>query len=151
LAIVLALYEEMKRTFKTGNNQQHLDIWLLAIRIAIAAFMLTHGLPKFLNLMHGNYAFADPIGIGEKASLLLVVFAEVICSTFILIGLGTRLATIPLIITMLIAAVIVHGNDPFAKKELALLYLLVFISLLILGSGRYSIDFLLTDKSKTII
>jgi len=73
-------------------------------------------------------------------SLGLAVFAEVICSILILIGFKTRLATLPLIITMLVAVLVVHFSDPFAIMEKALLYLLLYIILLFGGSGKYSVD-----------
>lgn len=136
----------MKRTFQTEFNSGKLDTWLLLLRILVAAFMLTHGLPKFYKLMSGDFAFADPIGLGESTTLFLAVFAEVICSTFILVGLGTRIATLPLIATMLVAAFISNWNDPFGKKELPLLYLFIYVTLLILGSGKYSLDYLLSRR-----
>lgn len=137
----------MKRTFKTGFKQNHLDVWLLLVRAIVAGFMLTHGLPKFYKLMAGGeIQFREIFGMSAALSLSLAVFAEVICSTFIFIGLATRLASIPLIITMLVAAFIAHGSDPFNKKELPLLYCAIYILLLILGAGRYSLDHLLTKQ-----
>jgi hypothetical protein len=53
---------------------------------------------------------------------------------------ASRLAVIPLIITMLLAGFIVHAPDPYVKKELAFLYLLPFIFLFLSGAGRYSLD-----------
>ena len=41
---------------------------------------------------------------------------------------------------MLVAAFIVHGADPFAKKEKALLYAICFLVIAITGAGKYSID-----------
>ena len=134
----------MKRSFDTTFSQNKLDLWLLLLRALVTAFMLTHGLPKFYRLMTGNFEFSDPLGIGEPATLILAVFAEVVCSTLIFIGLGTRIAAVPLIATMLVAAFISNWNDPFGKKELPLLYLFIYVTLLILGSGRYSLDFVLT-------
>lgn len=137
----------MRWVLKTGFRQQYLDLWLLLLRVLVAAFMLTHGLPKFYRLMEGGeIQFPDPIGLGSVTSLVLTVFAELICSTFVFIGFATRLAAVPLIINLSVAAFIVHANDPFAKKELALLYLCAFVTLLIAGSGRYSVDFLLRKK-----
>jgi putative oxidoreductase len=137
----------MRRTLKTGFSQQHLDLWLLLLRVSVAAFMFAHGLPKLYKLVAGgDIQFRDVFGLGPAVSLGLAVFAEVICSTFILVGLGTRLAAVPLIVTMLVAAFIAHGDDPFGKKELSLLYLFIYITVLILGSGKYSIDFLLSSK-----
>jgi putative oxidoreductase len=135
----------MKRTLKTGFNIDHLDAWLLLLRILVATFMFTHGLPKFFKLMAGGeIQFREVFGMSAAFSLTLAVFAEVVCSTFVLIGLATRVATIPLIVTMLTAAFVAHGNDPFAKKELPLLYLFIYITITILGAGKYSIDYLLT-------
>ena len=130
----------MKQLFSTSYSQSALHIWLLILRIGVASLMLVHGLPKISKLFSDDIQFADPLGIGMLASLALAAFAEVVCSILILFGAATRLATIPLIITMSVAAFIVHQNDPFSKKEVPLLYLLIFISILILGSGKYAVD-----------
>ena len=118
------------------------DVIILILRLSIAALMLTHGLPKLSKLLAGGeIQFADPIGLGSKLSLVLVVFSEVVCSAFIAIGYKTKLATLPLIFTMLVAAFIIHINDGIYKQEKAILYILVYLSLLITGSGRFSIDY----------
>jgi putative oxidoreductase len=41
---------------------------------------------------------------------------------------------------MLVAAFVVHGDDPWSKKELALLYAIPFLTLGLTGPGRFSID-----------
>jgi putative oxidoreductase len=102
--------------------------------------MLTHGLPKFQNLISGNFEFGDPIGIGAAPSLFLAVIGEFICPILVIIGFKTRWATVPTIITMLVAVLIVHGADPFNVKEKAVLFLIAFVSVLILGPGKYSLD-----------
>ena len=118
------------------------DVIILILRLSIAALMLTHGLPKLSKLLAGGeIQFADPIGLGSNLSLVLVVFSEVVCSAFIAIGYKTKLATLPLIFTMLVAAFIIHINDGIYKQEKAILYILVYLSLLITGSGRFSIDY----------
>jgi putative oxidoreductase len=109
--------------------------------------MLTHGLPKLNRLTSSEeIKFADPFGFGPAISLGLVVFAEVICSILIILGLGTRLASLPLIIAMGVAAFHAHANDPFSTKEKPLLFLLIFIVLFVFGSGKYSVDRLLNRK-----
>jgi putative oxidoreductase len=131
----------MKKFIRTTYNPTHIDWALLIIRICIASFMLIHGWPKLMKLCSNQeIKFADPIGVGVQLSLTLTVFAEVVCSIFIMLGLVTRLAVIPLIITMAVAAFVVHGDDPFNKMELSLHYLLVYGLLMVTGSGKYSID-----------
>lgn len=137
----------MKRLFQIEIKENYLNIIVLILRLSIAALMLRHGLPKISKLFAGGeILFADPIGLGPVFSLGLVVFAEVVCSFFIGIGLGTRLATIPLTIIMLVAAFISHGADPFGRKELALIYVLIYLTLMIVGSCKYSADYLITKK-----
>ena len=139
----------MKRLFQVGTKEAHLDILVLLLRISIAAFMITHGWPKFLKLLEGGeIQFGNPIGLGPALSFILVVFAEFFCSVLIGIGLGTRLATIPLMFTMFVAAFISHGDDPFRRKETALLYILLYITLLVTGSRKYSIEYLISRKKQ---
>jgi putative oxidoreductase len=137
----------MKRIFNTNYNHQYLDLALLILRVGISIFMFTHGLPKLSGLLDGGEVqFMDPIGLGILPSLLLAIFAEVVCSVFVLFGLGTRLAVIPLIITMLVAIFIAHADDGFGKQEMAAHYLLVYLVLLITGSGKMSFDYLISRK-----
>ena len=139
----------MIHLLQTGFHQTLGNYWLLILRILTAAFMLTHGVPKLVRLFDaGEIKFGDPIGLGPALSLTMAVFAEFFCSILIGIGLFTRLASIPLIITMMVAGFIVHGSDPFGRKELALLYLIIYITLLVFGGGKYSVDRLLFDKKK---
>ncbi len=84
--------------------------------------------------------------MSPELSLGLTVFSEVLCSVLIFIGLGTRFAAIPLLFTMLVAVLYIHGADPFIKKELGVHYSVAYLVLLITGSGRYSIDHLLSQK-----
>ncbi len=118
----------------------------LLLRIIGGGFMLTHGYPKFQKLLSGNFEFGDPLGLGVGPSLFLTVFAEFFCGLLLLVGLGTRLSSIPLFITMFVAAFVVHGDDPFARKEKALMYLLVYLALFLFGGGKYSIDNLIKRK-----
>lgn len=135
----------INKTFRYGNN----DFALLLLRIAIAVFMLTHGVPKLARLFSGEpVEFASVFGMSESLSLVLAVFAEFLCSILILIGLGTRFATVPLIITMAVAGFHVHSGDPFSNREMALLYLVVFIFLLITGAGKFSLDHMIAKRSK---
>ena len=136
----------LKRSFSSKINTGVVNFWLLISRVAAGAMMLLHGIPKFHQLMAGNIQFADPFHIGMASSLALTVFAEAGCSILLILGLATRLATIPLIITMLVAIFSIHAADPFGKKELAVIYLLLFTGCCILGAGKFSIDHLISKK-----
>ncbi|MEM9362196.1 MAG: DoxX family protein [Bacteroidota bacterium] len=122
------------------KNSLLVHLGLALLRILPSAMMLTHGFPKLQKLLSGNTEFANPIGIGEAPSLFLTVIGEFLCPILIIIGFKTRWAAIPAAITMAVAAFVVHGSDPLGKKELALLYLICFVVIYLLGPGKYSID-----------
>jgi len=139
----------MKRIFQTAVNTNHLDYIILLLRITVAVFMITHAIPKMNKLIAGGeIQFPDPLGMGPTVSLVLAVFAELICSILIGFGFLTRLAAFPLIITMAVAAFIVHAGDPFKQKELSLMYLILYIVLFFIGSGKYSVDYFISKKKK---
>jgi putative oxidoreductase len=139
----------MKRIFQTSVNTNNLDYIILLLRITVAVFMITHAIPKMNKLIAGGeIQFPDPLGMGPTVSLVLAVFAELICSLLIGFGFLTRLAAFPLIITMAVAAFIVHAGDPFKQKELSLMYLILYIVLFFIGSGKYSVDYFILKKKK---
>ncbi|MGB7785247.1 MAG: DoxX family protein [Salinimicrobium sp.] len=139
----------MKRTYITNFNLGSIDLALLVLRLGISLLMLTHGIPKLFTLFGGEeIQFLDPYGLGIEASLTLAVIAEFICSLLLILGLGTRLALIPLMITMITAVFVVHVNDNFTRQELPLLYLLAYIVLLITGPGKYALDYYWIKRRK---
>lgn len=127
------------------------DLGLLLIRVIAGLFMaFGHGLGKFQKFFSGEeIKFMDFLGLGMSASLFLAMFAEFFMALLVAIGLFTRVTTIPLIITMFVAAFVAHGADPFAKKEMSLLFLTMFTALFLTGGGKYSVSNLLSDKIKT--
>lgn len=139
----------MKKIITATPSANALHSALLICRIGIGLLMLTHGVPKLMMLFSGApVQFPGLLGMSPELSLGLAVFAEVICSIFLIAGFATRIAVLPLIVTMLVALFIVHGADPFGKQEPSLQYLLVYVILLFTGSGKFSIDYLLQAKKQ---
>ena len=120
---------------------------LLLLRLTAGGFMaLGHGWPKVRTHSVNPSAFFDPLGIGGTLSFAGAVGSELVCGVLIAMGLFTRLACVPLIFTMLVAALVVHGKDPFfmgspgPAKEPALIYLMMFMCILLAGPGKWSLD-----------
>lgn len=128
-------------TFSSPNRLTTTDWGLLVLRLGVASLMaFGHGWGKLSTFGERMDTFADPLGVGTALSLTLVVFAEFFCSVFIGLGIFTRLAAIPLATTMAVAVLIIHAEDPWGRKELAMIYLLVYITLMFTGPGRISLD-----------
>jgi len=141
------------------------DLWtslgLLVLRFGAGGFLASHGLGKVQMVFEGKFAeFGDPIGIGATPSLILVAFAEFVCALLVAAGLFTRLAAIPPMFAMGIAAFVAHGGDPWTlggafelfsqgvtkfpvSKEPALMFLTAFTAVFLAGAGRFSVDGLL--------
>lgn len=117
------------------------DVGLSILRVGAGGIMLlAHGWPKWTGWADKADAFPDPFGVGAAASLGLAVFAELFCSALVVLGAATRFAVVPLIVTMAVAALVVHGSDPWADKEAAVMFLIPFLTLLFTGPGRLSVD-----------
>ena len=130
----------MKKLFSTSYSAGSFNIAMLLLRLGLGILMLNHGYDKLVHFDKYQSQFIDFLGMGQKISLSLCVFAEFFCSAFIILGLFTRLATIPLIINMCVIIFKVMDADVFGKAESAVLYLTGFIVLLIVGAGKASVD-----------
>lgn len=116
------------------------SLLLLAARIIFGLLFLMHGIQKWSNFQELSSMFPDPIGLGSSVTLGLAIFAELACSMAFIFGVLYRLALIPMMFTMIMAFFVIHGGDPFEVKELALVYLVIFIIMFIAGPGKYSVD-----------
>ena len=140
------------------------SIGLLVLRVGAGGFMAVHGWGKVEMVLAGEFAkFGDPIGIGPQASLVLAAGAEFVCALLVVLGCLTRFAAIPPVVTMAVAAFVVHAPDPWTmgegarrffekaaeswgSKEPALLFLIAFLTLVFTGGGRFSVDRLLAPR-----
>ncbi|MDF3130007.1 DoxX family protein [Kiritimatiellaeota bacterium B1221] len=130
-----------KFLFSVGSPQAFQGIGLLLFRLMFGFGMaMGHGWGKLITFGDKMDSFPDPFGVSSPVSLTMAVFAEVLCAALVGIGLFTRAALIPLIITMAVAAFMIHGGDPFAQKEMACLYLTGYLGLFLMGPGKYSFD-----------
>lgn len=119
------------------------DLALLVLRVWLGASMLSlHGWGKLLGLINGTSKFPDIFGIGAMPVLIVAIFAEFLCSAFLILGLWSRLAAFFLATTMGTAFFAAHGaklSGP-GNGELAFVYLAGFVAILMAGAGRYSVD-----------
>lgn len=122
------------------SSDRWFDSAILFMRIFIGAMMLTHGIGKLQNYNAIVNSFPDPLGIGSAVSFAIITFVEVGCSVLIIMGLFTRLATLPLVFGMFVATFIAFPDKSFAAGELSFVYMGIYIMLLISGGGRYAID-----------
>jgi putative oxidoreductase len=138
----------IKLTEKLDNTLW--NVGLLVLRATTGLLLaFGHGWGKLSNFSTMSTQFADPFGIGMAGSLALTVFAEFFCALAVALGILARVATLPLLIMFLTIILIIHGDDPWAKKEFALLYLVSFLTILLTGPGKYSLDNMIFKWKRT--
>ena len=130
----------MKKLLSAKYSAGAVNAALLLLRLGVGILMMWHGYDKLVHFNEYQDKFMNFMGMGRTLSLAMVVFAEFFCSLFLIIGLFTRLATIPLIIAMCVVLFKVNAGNLFGKAENIPLYLLCFLTLLIIGPGRISVD-----------
>ena len=135
--------------FNSNSTTVFRDIILLIVRVFIGFAMLSHGFPKLQMLLEGGkIEFFDFMGLGPQITLILTVFAEFVCSILLVLGLFTRISLGFLIFTMVISAFVVLAADPFAKKEMALIYLSLYLLLMAFGAGKFSVDYMIQKRKR---
>lgn len=107
------------------------------------ALALAHGfgkLPPSEGLIEraGSIGFPSPAVFAWAAGL-----SEFVGGIFLAIGFLTRISSLFIAFTMLVALVGVHAADPFNRQELAFMYFFVAVAFLLKGAGDWSIDSLL--------
>lgn len=137
----------LKDFLSPGAHPARASLASLVLRVSFGLMMARYGYMKLVNFAEYAPDFLNFLGLGGPVSLGLVIFAELFCALLVVLGLGTRLAVMPLIVTMLVAFFVAHAGDPFDQKEHSLIFLMAFLAIGLMGAGRYSIDALLFRKS----
>ena len=131
----------MKKLFSVKYSAAAFNFSMFFLRVVFGLLIIIkHGYVKLRDFSTMQEHFYNFIGLGSKTSLALAIFAEVLCALFIVLGLFTRIATIPLIIMMLVAIFGASAGKPLLEAELAIVYLGAFVALLLCGPGKISID-----------
>jgi len=117
------------------------DVSLLWFRVLVSLSMInTHGIKKIMDFEATVQHIPDPLGVGGNLSAIIAIIANIIAPFLIIIGLGTRLAILPILSVTLVGFFVVHGNDPWSIRDVPLMYSLAYAFIFFLGAGKYSLD-----------
>lgn len=131
----------MSRLTSTSYSEGAFNFATLILRLTFGFIILWHhGVAKLRGFNTMRYTFYDPFHIGHTWALVLAIFAEVFCAALVILGFVTRIACVPLIILLGVALAMYLRGQSLGNTELAWLYLTVFVGLLFVGPGRFSVD-----------
>ncbi|OQA23982.1 MAG: DoxX [Verrucomicrobia bacterium ADurb.Bin345] len=121
------------------------NIGLLLLRVFVGIGMLTHGIPKITGgpeFWAGLGGVMTGIGVPGPTVFwgFMAAVAESVGALLLVFGACTTVASFLIVSTMTVAAFVAHASDPFATREMALLYLFCALFFMLKGAGRYSVD-----------
>jgi putative oxidoreductase len=130
----------MKKLLSVKYSAGAFNTAMLLVRLAVGILMMQAGYYKLTHFSELTPQFMNFMGLGSTTSLALVVFAEFFCSMFVILGLFTRFAVIPLIIVVCVIIFKVDHGDMLHKSQFPTLLLTGYLTLLLVGPGRVSVD-----------
>ncbi len=151
-----------KLIFDCGTRDATASTGLLFLRVSVGLMMLIgHGWGKVRNFGEIKDGFPVPDFfplhfMSPPVSLIATIGAEVVFAGLMVLGVMTRISAFILGFTMIVAAFHVQADLPFfysppdalRAKELAVMYLIPSIAILIAGGGRYSADAVIVREER---
>lgn len=125
----------------------HHPKWMDFIRIALGVFLLLKGI-EFADNMNKLMALMSGLPFGNFMMVILVhyvLFAHILGGILLMTGLLTRLACL-IQIPILLAALFLNIFNQFSELSLSLLVLALLVYFLIIGSGRFSLDWYINKE-----
>ena len=114
---------------------------MLLLRVAVSLeIAIVHGFKKIGVGVAQAENVPNPLHLPEAFNNVFAIAANIVFPFFVLIGLFTRLATLPTLAVTLTGYFVVHWNDSLLLKDTPFIYSLIFLTILILGPGKYSVD-----------
>ena len=124
------------------------DLAILLLRVFTGALLIHDGFEKLNDINNFADAFVRPLHLPFPVTLSYIAAAsEIVGSWSLIIGLGTRLGASAILGTMSVAiyhALVTSGFNIYLLELLAL-YFSSAISIILLGPGKFSADYLVNE------
>src|SRR5580658_8352970 len=109
--------------FSTQCSDGAFNLGALVLRVTFGLLLLIdHGLGKITHFSEYEYTFLNFFNIRHRWSLVLCIFAEVVCAGLLALGIFTRLAALALVINFAVASFLALKGQPLEHREAALLF-----------------------------
>lgn len=137
----------LKKITATALSGRNVHVALLIFRILVSLeLIIVHGFKKIGIGVENIELVPNPLGLPSEANELFAIAANIGFPIFIILGLFTRLATIPILAVTLTGYLVLHADDNLLIRDVPFMYSLVFLFLLIVGPGKFSMDTLIHKK-----
>nr|WP_315035775.1 DoxX family protein [uncultured Chryseobacterium sp.] len=134
----------------TGTNPAgtltHVSLLIFRILLSIE-LIVAHGLKKIGVGVSEAEQVPNPLHLPEAFNSLFADAANLVFPVFVILGFFTRIAVLPILAVTLTGYFILHWNDALLVKDTPFMYSLSYLFLLLMGSGKYSVDYYIRKKT----
>lgn len=137
----------INKLFNPGPMFLSQDAIILGFRVLVSLSMInTHGIKKLVHFSDTVANIPDPFGLGGEISTYIALLANIVSPIFVILGFATRLAALQILSVTIMGFLVVHAGDPWAVKDVPLMYSLSYLLIFFFGAGKYSLDHNLSNK-----
>ena len=149
----------IKRMFLYSAGLTFTNMARLFMRLFTGVMFMQFGIRQIAQFNELALSFPSVFGMGAEVSLLVMILIEIICSTLIILGLFTRFAIIPPMVSMVIAECVliqelmVQTNVTFQSSQiifLPIMFIGIFLFMMLAGPGKISLDYIISVNLTSI-
>ena len=141
----------LKSFFMFSAAHTYSNLSRLFLRLFTGLMFLQLGVRQMLHLEEFAQSAIGAMGLASESTIVAIVVIEILCATFIILGLFTRLALIPSIGIMLYAeSIIASATSVTAAGQMfnfepgyPIMFLGIFAYMLLAGPGKISLDYII--------
>ena len=130
-------YQWLRSDLGSGLNNYIIFIFRVIVALEL---IVVHGLKKIGIATETTEIVANPFGLPYLLNEILAITASLICPLFVIVGFGTRLASIPIVVMTLTGFLIVHSGETWVERDIPFMYTMAFLLIAFTGGGRCSLD-----------
>lgn len=143
----------IKRMFLYSAGLTFTNMARLFMRLFTGVMFMQFGIRQIAHFNELAPTFEAVMGMSSETSLLVMILIEIICSTLIILGLFTRFALIPPIVSMVIAECVLVQNlltqnglsfYEWQSVFLPIMFLGIFVFMMLAGPGKVSLDYIIS-------
>lgn len=149
----------IKRMFLYSAGLTFTNMARLFMRLFTGVMFMQFGIRQIAQFNELALSFPSVFGMGAEVSLLVMILIEIICSTLIILGLFTRFAIIPPMVSMVIAECVLiqelmaQTNVTFQSSQiifLPIMFIGIFLFMMLAGPGKISLDYIISVNLTSI-
>lgn len=143
----------LKKLLLYSTAHTYSNLSRLFLRLFAGIMFMQFGIRQWTHFDSISTDMVGVLGMSGETTLILLIVIEIVCSALIMIGLFSRLAALPPLVTMIVAETVVLSGVETGSAMLLnsqpyvpILFIGIFVYMLLAGPGKVSLDYLISVK-----